>query len=98
MFNTLKDPLVRFGSAGLNILTGLGLVNFDFALLKKIRLGETQSFEFRTRIFNLFNSPLLRFPINTLSNPALGRSLSAGRAREIQFALRYSFWIDILAL
>lgn len=98
VFNTLKDPLVCFGNAGRNILTGPGLVNFDFALLNKIRLGETRNFEFRTEIFNLFNSPPLRFPVNTLSNPAVGRILSAGRAREIQFALRYSFWIDMLAL
>jgi hypothetical protein len=59
VFTTLSDPLLCFGNAGRNALTGPGLVNFDFALLKKIRLGEMQNLEFRTEIFNLFNTPPL---------------------------------------
>jgi len=91
VFASLSNPLVCFGNVGRNSLTGPGLVNFDFALLKRFRLSEQQNIEFRTEIFNLFNTPPLAMPVNTLTNPAAGRILAAGRAREIQFALRYSF-------
>jgi len=91
VFNTLSNPLVCFGDAGRNISTGPGLINFDFALLKRIPVAETQNIEFRTEIFNLTNTPPLGLPVNTLTNPSVGRILGAGRAREIQFSLRYSF-------
>lgn len=91
VFNSLSNPLVCFGDAGRNILTGPGLFNFDFALLKRFRVTETHSIEFRTEIFNFTNTPPLGLPVNTLTNPSVGRILGAGRAREIQFALRYSF-------
>jgi hypothetical protein len=60
-------------------------------VLKRIPVTESHSIEFRTEIFNLTNTPPLGLPVNTLTNPSVGRILGAGRAREIQFSLRYSF-------
>jgi len=91
VFNTLRDPLVCFGSAGRNIVSDPGLVNFDFALLKNFRMGEYGRLEFRTEMFNVFNTPPLGRPRNTLTDPNRGRILSAGESRQIQFSLRYSF-------
>ncbi|HZT31180.1 MAG TPA: TonB-dependent receptor [Bryobacteraceae bacterium] len=91
VYNTLQNPLVCFGNAGRNILSGPGLVNFDFALMKTFRLGETSSLQFRSEFFNLWNTPPLGFPTNILTSPTVGRILSAGAARQIQFALRASF-------
>ncbi len=91
VYSTLKDPLVCFGNAGRNIISGPGLVNFDFALAKTFRLGESSSIQFRSEFFNLFNTPPLGFPSNVLTSATVGRILSAGTSRQIQFALRASF-------
>lgn len=91
VFGSLRDPSVCYGSAGRNILNAPGLSNFDFSLLKTIPIGEAGAFQFRTEIFNVFNTPPLGFPLSTLTNSAVGRILTAGTSRQIQFSLRYSF-------
>ncbi|HXE74718.1 MAG TPA: TonB-dependent receptor [Candidatus Xenobia bacterium] len=45
------------GSAGRNILTGPGLVNFDVAFYKNFRWGESKNIQFRWEVYNLFNHP-----------------------------------------
>ncbi len=45
------------GSAGRNILTGPGIVNFDVAFYKNFRWGESKNIQFRWEIYNLFNHP-----------------------------------------
>jgi len=91
IFKTLSSPLQCYGTSGRNTISGPGLVNFDFALLKNFRVGEAGNLQFRTEFFNLFNTPPLGFPVNQLSSPAAGTILAAGSSRQIQFALRYSF-------
>jgi hypothetical protein len=91
VFNSLSNPLACFGNAGRDILSGPGLVNFDFAMMKTFPVRELASIQFRSEIFNLFNTPALGFPVANLSNPTAGRILSAGPSRQIQFSLRASF-------
>jgi hypothetical protein len=91
VFNTLSNPWVCFGNSGRDILSGPGLLNFDFALMKTFRIKESASIQFRSEFFNLFNTPPLGYPTNILTSPTVGRILSAGPARQIQFALRASF-------
>ena len=91
VFNTLGNPLACFGNAGRDILSAPGLFDFDVALMKTFSLAEFGSLQFRAEIFNLSNTPPLGPPGAVLSSPTVGRILSAGPARQIQFALRYTF-------
>ncbi len=46
------------GDAGRNILTGPGIIDFDFALLKQFHWGESKVLEFRWEVYDVFNHPL----------------------------------------
>lgn len=91
VFNTLTNPLVCFGNSGRDILDAPGLVNVDAAVMRTFRIREYGGLQFRGEIFNLMNTPALGAPTATLSSSTVGRITSAGPARQIQFALRYSF-------
>ncbi|MEP7366286.1 MAG: TonB-dependent receptor, partial [Acidobacteriota bacterium] len=49
--------LCHYGSAGNGILDGPGQKNVDFSMFKNFRLGERAKLQFRTELFNLFNTP-----------------------------------------
>jgi len=91
VFATLASPLACFGNLGRNTFSAPGLVNFDLATLKAIPIGEFSQLQFRAEYFNAFNTPPLGFPASNLSSPTVGRVLSAGPSRQIQFSLRYAF-------
>ena len=44
-----------FGNAGVGIIRGPGLVNFDMAFYKDFKFTEHQRLEFRSEFFNIFN-------------------------------------------
>jgi Carboxypeptidase regulatory-like domain/TonB-dependent Receptor Plug Domain len=80
------------GNARRNILRGPHQNNIDFSIVKRFRLQETKSFEFRTDFFNLLNTVNYANPISDLNavpatnfnadgtiNPTLG----AGRFGKI---------------
>jgi hypothetical protein len=46
------------GDAGRNVLTGPGIIDFDFALFKQFHWGESKVLEFRWEVYNVFNHPL----------------------------------------
>jgi hypothetical protein len=91
-----------FGNAGVGIVRGPGQANFDFSISKETKIGETQSIQFRTEFFNLFNHA--QFAMTTGPAGINNQSLYANSAalfgvitstavnpRLIQFALRYQF-------
>ncbi|MDR3674473.1 MAG: TonB-dependent receptor [Acidobacteriota bacterium] len=45
------------GNAGRNILTGPGIIDFDFAVFKRFHFGESKALEFRWEVYNVFNHP-----------------------------------------
>jgi len=51
---------LTFGDAGRNFLNNPGRLNFDMALLKHFKLGESSELEFRTEAFNVFNQTQFR--------------------------------------
>lgn len=87
----VAPPAGSFGSSGRNILIGPSFNNFDFSLIKHINLNERHRFEFRAEFFNLFNHPNLDVPVRIFGSPSLGRILTAGFPRQIQFGLKYIF-------
>jgi hypothetical protein len=85
-------PQPAFGTAGRNILTADGIINFDIGLSKDFRMSEDRRLEFRWEIFNLFNHPNFGVPVNDLNAPNFGRVLSTSTPeRQMQFALKFIF-------
>jgi carboxypeptidase family protein/TonB-dependent receptor-like protein len=96
-----------FGNLGRNTLISPGLIQFDGSIFKSFTLRENHKLNFRAEFFNLFNRPNFAAPpgggsgtlpstmlVNTdgSANPSFGQITSTRTsARQIQFALRYTF-------
>jgi hypothetical protein len=80
-----------FGNAGVGIMRGPGLVNFDFTLAKNFYLTERRYFQFRTELFNAFNRANFGPPDIRRESSGFGQILTAGNARIIQFGLKLYF-------
>jgi Carboxypeptidase regulatory-like domain/TonB dependent receptor len=80
-----------FGNAGVGIMRGPGLVNFDFLLAKNFPLDDRRSFQFRIELFNAFNNSNFGPPNIMRDSSGFGQILTAGNARIIQFGLKFYF-------
>ena len=80
-----------FGNAGVGIMRGPGMTNFDFTLAKNFRVGDRRSFQFRTEFFNAFNHANFGPPNIMRDSSGFGQILSAANARIIQFGLKFYF-------
>src|SRR5687767_461512 len=80
-----------FGNAGVGIMRGPGLANFDFTLAKNFNLEQQRYFQFRTELFNAFNHPNFGPPNIARDSTGFGRILTAANARIIQFGLKFYF-------
>lgn len=99
-FNTcaFQNPaLGSFGNVSLNSLEGPSDKNIDFALEKKIPLGESRHIEFRAEAFNAFNHPNFQFaapgPQNSINStimgtPSFGSLTGANAPRLLQLAVK----------
>src|SRR5262245_59510906 len=88
------DPAkgIAFGSSGVGVMRGPGLVNFDFSFAKNFNITETKYFQFRTELFNAFNHTNLGIPDLNVANATFGTiRATATQARIIQFALKFYF-------
>ena len=65
--NQYLAQFCHYGSAGHAVLEGPGFKNVDFSLLKNIMFTEKMKLQFRTEIFNLFNTPQFGIPANGLN-------------------------------
>ncbi len=66
-----------FGDFPRNELSGPNFRQVDLTLSKKFRISETMNFEFRTEVFNVFNTANFANPSTTLSNALPGLSYNA---------------------
>lgn len=105
------DPLAfravtqaRFGTSGLNILRGPGVVNLDLGLFREFGVSERVKIQFRAEVFNATNTPHFNNPGTNVSNMLLrpddtvaqlrGFSEITGAQndeRQFRFGLRVSF-------
>ncbi len=85
--------LFTFGNAGAFMVEEDGRAIIDLSIGKKFRIVERQTIEFRSEFFNLPNHVSFTMPsTGTLVSAAtFGQITTATSARQIQFALRYSF-------
>jgi hypothetical protein len=83
------------GTLGRNTFRGPRYFNVDLSLIKSVKVpwpgGGTAEAQFRLESFNLFNTTNLDLPINELTNPLFGRSVSASPGRIVQFSGRFQF-------
>jgi hypothetical protein len=93
-FNTsafVAAPLYTPGNAGRGILSGPGLVTWDFSAYKTWVLRERSQLQFRSEFFNVLNHTNFGSPGTVLGTSTYGVITGAGASRDIQFALKYSF-------
>ena len=95
-------PVRSFGNAGVGILRGPGLNNWDISLNKRfpVGLGEKRTLQFRLEAYNVFNhtqftglNTTARFNPTTGEqvNAAFGQFTSAAPGRILSLALRFRF-------
>jgi len=86
---------LRFGSEGRDTIIGPGLAQTDLGVAKNTRFGKDERFnlQFRWEAFNFFNRANFNQPaaVVNVNSPAFGSITSAGRAREMQFGLKFEF-------
>lgn len=79
------------GNVGRNSLFGPGTVNTDFSAFKNIPVWKESNIQFRAEFFNIFNNVNLTNPNGTMTSPNFGKISGSATARQIQFALKYTF-------
>jgi outer membrane receptor protein involved in Fe transport len=86
------------GNLGRNTLIGPKFFNFDLSLSKVTKIRESMNVEFRVEGFNLLNHPNFGLPVATLFsgtgtlNPTAGQiTRTVGTARQLQFAVKFTF-------
>ena len=80
-----------FGNSGRDVLTGPGLVNQDFSLIKYVSFGEARKLEIRGEVFNLWNHPNFSLPNAIADSPQFGKIFAAGFSRQIQLGVKLYF-------
>jgi hypothetical protein len=84
----LTGPCGIFGNVGSFTVSNPGSIYYDLSVFKNITLTERVSLQVRNEFFNLFNHANFGGPNATLTNALFGQITSAGRSRELQFALK----------
>jgi hypothetical protein len=93
---TVPDPVhggvyIPFGNSGAYILSGPGVVDFDFSAFKSFRITETKRVEFRSEWFNAFNHAQFLYPDGTINDGTTGQIFNAKPSRQIQMVLKFLF-------
>ena len=79
-----------FGTCGVGTFRGPALHNADLSISKFFTVTEHQNLEFRAEFINFTNTPILSAP-NSGIGTTFGFIQTSQGARQIQFALKYSF-------
>jgi hypothetical protein len=84
--------IYTFGNSARNVLRAPGRVNVDYSIFKEFAFTERTKLQFRTEIFNLFNTPQFNPPDANIGSPSAGIISSiVGTPRQFQFGLRLAF-------
>ncbi|MBX5495544.1 MAG: TonB-dependent receptor [Bryobacteraceae bacterium] len=86
------QPRGQLGNAGRNVLTGPGIIGWDFSTLKNFQVSEGKMFQFRFEAFNFPNHPNWGNPdTNMLSNNRGRINGTRGNMRNLQLGLKFLF-------
>jgi hypothetical protein len=90
--NTVDPVTFLGGRQYVNSFRGPALYNEDMGLMKKNKLSEKVSLDFRIEAFNVFNRTQFNSPATDLGTPStFGKITRAGSARNGQIALKLTF-------
>ena len=84
------DP-ASFGNVSRNSLRGPGINNWDISFLKKTKISESKSVEFRGELFNAFNHAQFLNPDPFGFDSTFGQVSQTRGPRLVQFALKFYF-------
>ena len=90
-FRPVSTDSFRFGTSGRNIIDGPGLISLNVSLIKRIRVRERGTMQFRAEMFNALNHPNFNLPNKTINAPDGGVITAGGGPRLMQVSLRYQF-------
>ena len=94
---TSQVPRGIYGNSGRNFISGPGMAQTNFSVMRDFRVKEGLKLQFRSEFFNVLNQVLLgcrettggcNDPDANVSSRTFGQIRSAGSPREIQFALK----------
>ena len=90
------DPAAfTFGSCGVGTLSSWAHHNWDLSIQKKFQIKESMRIEFRTELFNAFNTPQFDNPNTNRQSPQFGLTNAVQDperdARVIQIGLKFYF-------
>jgi hypothetical protein len=87
-------PLGAIGTAARRFFYGPGIADFDLALLKDLRFGESKTLQFRLEAFNAFNHAQFYGAAavdGNISSAAFGQVVGAASPRLLQLAAKFYF-------
>jgi len=91
-FQLITSASPTFGNAGINILRGPGVQNFDFAVYKNFPIMENgPRLQFRAEMFNAINHIQLNNPGANYSLASFGTITGNRGPRLVQFGLKLSY-------
>ncbi len=83
--------IASFGNLGRNTIRGPGINNWDISFLKKTKITESKSLEFRAEMFNAFNHAQFLNPDNFGFDGTFGQISQTRGPRLVQVALKFYF-------
>jgi hypothetical protein len=83
--------LASYGDLGRNSLRGPGINNWDISFLKRTKLSESKSVEFRAEFFNAFNHVQFLNPDTNGFDDTFGQISQDRGPRLVQFALKFYY-------
>jgi Carboxypeptidase regulatory-like domain/TonB dependent receptor len=83
--------LASYGNLGRNSLRGPGINNWDISFLKRTKLSESKSVEFRAEMFNAFNHVQFLNPDTNGFDGTFGQISQDRGPRLVQFALKFYY-------
>jgi hypothetical protein len=90
--SALVSSGAQFGNLGRNVVMGPDQRRLDVSIIKRTRLTERASLEFRAEGYNIANNPAFRNPEEDLSNASFGTiTRTRGGPRVIQLGLKLRF-------
>ena len=88
----VPPAMLRYGTAGRNLLRADTLQQVDLSLLKIFPFTESKRLEFRGEVFNILNHPTFSGPSTDITSSSVGQIGSTVNAsRVIQLGLKLSF-------
>jgi len=88
--NALGTP----GNASRRFFSGPGMVNFDMAILKNVRLTESKALQLRFEAFNVFNHAQFFGPQavdGNIGSSTFGQIVNAAAPRLVQLGVKFTF-------